>query len=169
MKRTGMIVSCAAGLAVGTWAQAFDAWHLESATTIESKTSAFDYIAFDGSANRLFLGHRKEGLQVFDLATRTVVKVIDKTPEHSSNGALLIPEFDLGLSNNEDGTLRPFKLSTLEAQAPIKLGQELDTNHYDPATKRIIVSMAAGQDGTDLIVLEAPSLKAVGTIKVGWG
>ena len=145
---------------------AFDGWHLESAVTIEGKGSAWDYITLDSGSNRLFIGHRKEGLQVFDLAARKLLKTVDNTMTQSSNGATLMPEFDLGISNNEDGTVTPFKLSTLEASSPIKLGEELDTSHYDPATRRIIVNMAAGGDGTDLIVLEAPSLKQVGVIKV---
>ena len=77
-----------------------------------------------------------------------------------------MPEFDLGVSNNEDGTIIPFKLSTLEAQPPMKLGEELDTSHYDPATKRIFVNMAAGKEGTDIVVLEAPSLRRVGVVKI---
>jgi hypothetical protein len=78
----------------------------------------------------------------------------------------LIPEFDLGLSNNENGTLTPFTLSTLQPGEPIKLGEELDTSHYDAATKRVIVNMASGADGTELVVLEAPSLKKLGTVKI---
>ena len=147
-------------------ARAFDGWHLESATPIAGKGSAWDYLAFDPAANRLYIGHRKEGLQVFDVAAKKLLKTVDNTMTQSSNGATLMPEFDLGISNNEDGTITPFKLSTLEAQAPIKLGDELDTSHYDPATKRIVVNMAAGKDGTELIVLDAPSLKQVGVIKV---
>ena len=132
-------------------ALAFDGWHLESATTIEGKGSAWDYLTLDASSSRLFIGHRKEGLQVFDLAAKKLLKTVDNTMTQSSNGATLMPEFDLGISNNEDGTVTPFKLSTLEATTPIKLGEELDTSHYDPANKRVIVNMAAGKDGTDLI------------------
>ncbi|MCP4735974.1 MAG: YncE family protein [Bosea sp.] len=145
---------------------ALDGWHLQDTVKIPGKGSAWDYLALDGTHNHLFIGHRKEGLQVFDLATKTVVKTIAGTESASSNGATLAPEFDLGISNNENGTIIPFKLSTLEAGEPIKLGEELDTSHYDPASKRIVVNMASGADGTDLVVLEAPSLKQVGIIKV---
>lgn len=147
-------------------AMALDGWHLQDTVKIPGKGSAWDYLALDGTHNHLFIGHRKEGLQVFDLATKTVVKTITGTESASSNGATLVPEFDLGISNNENGTIIPFKLSTLEAGEPIKLGEELDTSHYDPASKRIVVNMASGADGTDLVVLEAPSLKQVGIIKV---
>ncbi|WP_309678981.1 hypothetical protein [Polaromonas sp.] len=151
---------------VSTPAAAFDGWHLENATAIPGKGAGWDYVSLDAARNHLFIGHRGQGLQVYDIATRKLVKVIGTTAADSSNGATLMPEFDLGISYNENGTITPFKLSTLEAQASIKLGDELDSTHYDPATKRIVVNMAAGKDGTDLIVLEAPSLKVVGTIKV---
>lgn len=166
MKNVTFASLVAATIVAAAPAFAFDGWHLESATTIEGKGSAWDYLTLDVGSNRLFIGHRKEGLQVFDVAAKKLLKTVDNTMTQSSNGATLMPEFDLGISNNEDGTVTPFKLSTLEASTPIKLGEELDTSHYDPLTKRIIVNMAAGKDGTDLIVLEAPSLKQVGVIKV---
>jgi DNA-binding beta-propeller fold protein YncE len=166
---TGLRALAALGLAAPILAApafAFDGWRLEEAIKIPGKGSGWDYLALDGAHNRLFIGHRKEGLQVLDLTTKTIVKTIAGTQDASSNGATLVPEFDLGISNNENGTITPFKLSTLDASDPIKLGEELDTSHYDPASKRIVVNMAHGADGTDLIVLEAPSLKQVGVIKL---
>ena len=166
------IVRGALALLIGTTvfaaipALAFDGWRLESATIIEGKGSAWDYIAYDQPSGRLYIGHRKEGLQVFDVTTKKLVKTVENTTAQSSNGATLMPEFDLGISNNEDGSVTPFKMSTLDALAPIKLGDELDTSHYDPATKRILVNMASGKDGTELVVLAAPSLAKIGTIKV---
>jgi hypothetical protein len=145
---------------------AFDGWHLESSTAIDGKGSAWDYITLDGAAGRLYIGHRKEGLQIFDTGSKKLLKTLDNTAGQSSNGATLMPEFDLGISNNEDGSITPFKMSAMEAKAPIKLGEELDTSHYDPVSKRILVNMAAGKDGTDLVVLQAPSLDKVGVIKV---
>ena len=159
-------LSVAAFLTATAPAGAYDGWHLESATTIEGKGSAFDYINFDAARNRLFLGRRKEGLHVFDVATRKVIKVIDGTPKHSSNGALLIPEFDLAISNNEDGTITPFTLSTLEAREAIRVTEELDASYYDEATKRIFVHSEGDKRGTDLVILEAPSLKPLHKIRL---
>ena len=156
----------AAGLAIATPAFAFDGWHQESATAIPSKNAGYDYISFDAKTNRVFLGHRKEGLQIFDVANKKLIKVLEGTAEHSSNGALLLPEHDLGIANNEDGTITPFKLSTLEAKEALKLAEGIDTSHYDSGSKRIVVNTSAGKDGTELIVLEVPSLNKVGTIKV---
>jgi hypothetical protein len=147
-------------------AAAFDGWHLEDATPIAGKGSGWDYVSLDATRNHLFIGHRAQGLQVFNTVTRKIVRVIGTTAADSSNGATLMPEFDLGISYNENGTITPFKLSTLEAQASIKLGDELDATHYDPVTQRIVVNMASGKDGTELLVLQAPALNVVGRVKV---
>jgi outer membrane protein assembly factor BamB len=160
------LCTLAATLFCAAAAGAFDGWHQIESTTLDGSGSAWDYVNFDAASNRLYIGHRKEGLQVFDVATRKLLKTIAGTPTASSNGATLMPEFDLGISNNENGSVTPFRLSTLEAADAIKLGDELDTSHYDPATQRIVVNMAAGKDGTDLVVLQAPSLKQVGVIHV---
>jgi len=156
----------AAALAGAGAASALDGWRQESATTIEGKPSAFDYIGLDRGANRLFLGHRKEGLQIFDPAARKLIATLGDTAAHSSDGATLMPEFDLGISNNEDGTITPFKLSTLEAQPSVKVSDELDTSHYDPATKRIFVNAASGKEGQDIVILQAPSLEPLGALRM---
>jgi DNA-binding beta-propeller fold protein YncE len=104
--------------------------------------------------------------QVFDLAKNKVIQTIGSTAAKSSNGATIIPEFDLDLTYNENGRLSPFKLSTLEAGADIKLGVELDSAHYDSFSKRLVVNMAAGESGTDLVVLQLPSMRMVGSIKI---
>ncbi|MGJ4859655.1 YncE family protein [Labrys sp. La1] len=167
MTRLGLAISVATLACMGAMpALAFDGWHLQKATMIEGKASGWDYVSVDSATHHVFLGHRKEGLQVYDPKTDKVIKVIDKTAEDSSNGAVLIPEFDLGISNNEDGTLTPFKLSTLAAQAPVKVGGDLDTSHYDPSSKRLVLNMGAGADGTELIMLDMPSLREVGRLKV---
>ena len=165
MKNHRTILALACVTAAGP-ALAYDGWHLEHAATIPGKASGWDYVSFDAKNGHVFLGHRKEGLQVYDPKTMTVVKTIAGTAEASSNGAVIIPEFDLGLSNDEDGTLIPFKLSTLEAQPAVKAGEDLDTSHYDPASKKLVLNMGAGPDGTELVLLDIPSLKEAGRLKV---
>ena len=156
----------AAAMLVTAPALAFDGWHLLDATVIPGVASGWDYISFDTQGGHVYLGHRKDGLQVFDPRAKKVVATITDTAAHSSNGATLIPEFDLGISNNEDGTITPFKISTHAASPAVKLAEEIDTSHYDPATKRIVVNVNPGKDGTELVVLQAPKLDKVGTIKV---
>jgi hypothetical protein len=147
-------------------AYAFDGWHTENVTMLPSKTAGYDYISYDAATKHLFLGHRKEGLQVFDPATHSLVATIAGTPDHSSNGITLIPGMDLGMINNEDGFTIPLKLSTLEPGTPIKLAEGIDTSHYDPSSKRVVYNVDPGKDGTDMIVLDPATLKTVGTIAV---
>ncbi len=164
--RLALALASAALLLTSLPAHAFDGWHVVEATTIPGKTGAWDYLSLDTTRNRLFIGHRHDGLQVFDLTARKMIGTIEGTAAASSNGATLLPEFDLGLSLNEDGTIIPFTLSTLAARPPIKLGEELDTGHFDPVNKRMVMNMAPDKDGTDAIVLDVPSLTKIGTIRL---
>lgn len=148
-------------------AMAFDGWHTESVTLIPSKNSGYDYIGYDAGTKHVFLGHRKEGLQVFDPATKTVVKVIDGTPEHSSNGAVLVSEADLGFSENEDGTFTPFRLSTLENVSPaVKIADGIDAGHYDPKTKQVFFNTEPSKEGTPVMAVDTATLKVTGTVMV---
>ena len=106
---------CVSALLTSTSAFAFDGWRLENATTLKGTGAGWDYVSLDAKANRIFIGHRGEGLQVFDIATRKLITVIGTTASDSSNGATVIPEFDLGVSYNENGTVTPFTLSTKSA------------------------------------------------------
>ena len=153
-------------LAMTTESLSFDGWHLARETVINSSGSSWDYSAIDESNGRLFIGHRKKGLQVYDTATGKIVGTIGQTAANGANGPLLLPEFDLGISNNQNGTITPFKLSTLEAGQTIKVGNGIDSSFYDPATKRVFVNMESDKDGTGLIVLQVPELTQVGTIRV---
>lgn len=166
--RTALVLALLTTAAVvpASLAVAQDGWHLKSATTIDGKAAGWDYVSFDEATNHVFVGHRKEGLQVFDPVSHKVVKVVDGTAEASSNGAVLIPALDLGVSNNENGTIIPFKLSTLEAQAPIKVGEDLDTSHFDPVGKRLVVNLAGGKGGTELVMLDPATMKDVGHLHV---
>ena len=150
--------------AVSFSAQAFDGYHLESATTLKNKGGGWDGVSLDAGRGQLYLGLRKEGLQVFDLKKKKVIKTIANT--EGTSGVTLIPDFDLGISNNAPGSITPFKLSTGKAAAAIPMGGELEDSIYDPATKRLVVKMGAKGDATEFEVLEVPSLKKVGTIKV---
>ena len=159
-------IIAAAALGLAGPAAAYDGWHLDHATTLGGKASGWDYVSFDAKNDHVFIGHRKDGLQVYDPKTMKVIKTIAGTAEASSNGAVIIPDLDLGISNDEDGTIIPFKLSTLEAQPAMKAGDDLDTSHYDPASKKLVLNLGSGKDGTELTMLDVPSMKEAGRLKV---
>ena len=148
---------------IATPAVAFDGYRLLDETKIESKGASWDYVRLDAARQLLYIGHRKESLQVFDIAAKKVIKTVAKT--EGSNSGTLIFDMDLGVSNNETGTLTPFRLSTNEPLSdPITVGEEVDDSFYDPATKRLIASVAT-KDGPVLAFFELPSLKPLGTLK----
>lgn len=155
--------ACVAGAGLTTAAAAFDGYRQLDATTIESKGASWDYVRLDAGRQHLYIGHRKESLQVFDIAAKKVIRTIAKT--EGSNSGTLIFDMDLGISNNETGTLTPFKISTGEALSePIAIGEEVDDSFYDPATKRLLATVAT-KEGPHIAVFELPSLKPLGTIK----
>jgi DNA-binding beta-propeller fold protein YncE len=156
----------AASLMIATPALAFDGWHTENVTAIPSKTSSYDYITYDAANKHLFLGHRGEGLQVFDPVEHKLVTTLAGSAAHSANGATVIPEMDLGIVNMEDGSFMPFKLSTLAVGDITKIAEGIDTSHYDPASKHLFFNTEPGKDGTPVMVVDAATLKPVTTIMV---
>jgi hypothetical protein len=68
MKR--LLISACLGLAFAGPVVAFDGFHLESVTTVKGKGEGWDYITLDSAKSALYIGHRSEGLQVFDLKTK---------------------------------------------------------------------------------------------------
>ncbi len=146
---------------------AFDGWHTENITTIPGKAAGYDYITYDAANKHVFLGHRGEGLQVFDPATHTLIKTIETTPAHSSNGVVLAPDLDLGLSENEDGTFIPFKLSTLASLSEaVKIAPGIDAGHYDPTTKRVFFNTEPTKEGSPVMAVDTTTFKVVGTLVV---
>jgi hypothetical protein len=157
----------AASLLIATPALAFDAWHTENVTTIPGKAAGYDYITYDAANKHLLLGHRGEGLQVFDTVKKELVTTLPGTAQHSANGATIIADMDLGVVNNEDGTAIPFKLSTLAVGETVKLAEALNTSHYDPASKHLFFNTEPGKDGTTpVLVVDPATMKTVATINV---
>ena len=50
---------------------AFDGWFIESAVAIPGEGSSWDYLSLDEARNRLFIGHRGEGLMSLICARRS--------------------------------------------------------------------------------------------------
>jgi hypothetical protein len=161
--RQAVLPAAVALAAMTAGAAAFDGWRQLDATLIPSNGASWDYVRLDAARQLLYIGHRKESLQVFDIAAKKVIKTIAKT--EGSNSATLIFDIDLGISNNETGSLTPFKISTGEPLSdPVVVGDEVDDSFYDPTNKRLIASVAT-KEGPILAVFELPSLRPLGSIK----
>ncbi len=147
-------------------AHASDDYHLRRAIVVPGAGAGWDYLTYEAARSRLYVGHRQEGLQVFDTAHDFKMTVIAGTAR--SNGAMLMPEFDVGVSHNGDGTLTEFKLSDLSVIRQVKVGSDLDSSRYDPATKRLVTLgvPTADDKGTVVGVYSVPELTRIGVIDV---
>jgi len=121
----------------------------------------WDYITYDGSSNRLFVGHSTE-ITVVDATTG---KKLGSIPANGAHGAALVPEKDLGFSTNgRGGTVTVFDLKTLQPKQDIKAGENPDAILYDEYTKKVIVMNGRSKD---VMVIDPDSLKVVATVSLG--
>ncbi len=121
----------------------------------------WDYIAYDSSSNRLFVGHSME-ITVVDAATG---KKVGSVPANGAHGAVILPEKNLGFSTNgRAGTVTVFDLKTLQPKQDIKAGENPDAIIYDPYSKKVVVMNGRSKD---VMVIDPDSLKIVATVPLG--
>jgi len=121
----------------------------------------WDYITYDASSNRLFVGHSME-ITVVDASTGQKTGSI---PANGAHGAAIVPEKNLGFSTNgRAGTVTVFDLKTLQPKEQIKAGENPDAIMYDEYAKKIVVMNGRSKD---LMVIDPDSLKVVATVPLG--
>jgi len=154
------LICAAAGIAALAFpAHAQQFYHLESAVALKSAAPDWDYVTLDPARGYLFIGRRGEGVVVFDVKTKKVIRTIDKTDD--ANAVALVPEFDRGYSTNGDGTTTAFQLSTLKPIDRIKIGDDADSGFYDPITKQIAFTMG---DSKTIAFVDAKTGSVVGKL-----
>jgi hypothetical protein len=157
-----MLKLTAAAIALATPSLSAQAFHrLESAVTLKSAAPDWDYVTLDPARGRLFIGRRGEGVVVYDIRTKKVVRTLDKTDD--ANAITLVPEFDRGYSANGDGTTTAFQLSTLKTLERIKFGEDADSGFYDPVTKQMAFTMG---DSKAIAFVDAKTGKVLDTLKM---
>ena len=144
-------------VACPTQAQQF--YHLESAVALKSAAPDWDYVTLDPNRGYLFIGRRGDGVTVYDVKAKKVVRTIDKTDD--ANAITLVPEFDRGYTTNGDGTTTAFQLSTLKTIDRIKFGEDADSGFYDPVTKQIAFTMG---DSKAIAFVDAKTGSVVGKL-----
>ena len=121
----------------------------------------WDYITFDGSSNRLFIGHGME-ITVVDVATG---KKVGSVPATGAHGVAIVADKNLGFSTNgRAGTVTVFDLKTLQPKQDIKVGENPDAIIYDHHSGKVIVMNGRSKD---LMAIDPESLKVVATIPLG--
>lgn len=155
------LLACAAlgiaAFAASTQAQQF--YHLESAVALKGAAPDWDYVTLDPARGYLFIGRRGDGVTVFDINKKKVVRNIDKSDD--ANAIVLVPEFDRGYTINGDGTTTAFQLSSLKAIDRIKIGEDADSAFYEPVTKHLAFTMG---DSKKITFVDAKTGKLVGEL-----
>lgn len=110
---------------------------LDSATTLPSTDTGYDYIKMQPGTNRLFMARLADGLTVFDVDANKVIATVENSV--GANGPLLLPEYNRGYVAMNDGSLLSFDLRTLEplARQPLAKDGGLNSAIHDPYTKQI--------------------------------
>src|SRR6185312_9056280 len=148
-------------LAQASWAQSVPTLYKQVARFEVGGEGGWDYISYDESSNRLFVGHSTE-ITVVDAGSG---KKIGSVPANGAHGAAVIPEKNLGFSTNgRAGTVTVFDLRTLEARQQIKAGQNPDAILYDKYAKKIIVMNGRSKE---VMVIDPDLLKVVATVPLG--
>src|SRR6202162_3437762 len=155
------LLACAAlGIAAfAAAAQAQQFYPLESAFPLKAAAPDWDYVTLDPARGYLFIGRRGDGVTVFDVRTKKVVRNIDKSDD--ANAVVLIPEFDRGYTINGDGSTTVFQLSTLKTLERIKVGEDADSAFYEPVTKQLAFTMG---DSKKIAFVDAKTGKVVGEL-----
>ncbi len=154
------LAGAALGLAAfASPAQVQQFYHLESAVTLKGAAPDWDYVTLDSARGYLFIGRRGDGVTVFDIKAKKVVRTIDKSED--ANAIALVPEFDRGYTVNGDGTATAFQLSTLKSIDRIKLGEDADSAFYEPVTKQLAFTMG---DSKKIAFVDAKTGKVVGEL-----
>jgi len=121
----------------------------------------WDYITYDASSNRLFIGHSME-IAVVDAETG---KKLGSVPANGAHGVAVVPGKNLGFSTNgRAGTVTVFDLKTLQPKQDIKAGENPDAIIYDRYSKKVLVMNGRSKD---LMVIDPDTLKVEASIPLG--
>jgi YVTN family beta-propeller protein len=97
----------------------------------------FDYIVFDGSADRLYVSHGIE-VNVLDANSGKVLGAVENTP--GVHGIAIVPKLHRGFTTNGgNGTVSVFDTNTWKTIKTIPVDKDPDFVFYDASTDRVLV------------------------------
>lgn len=137
------------------------AYVTETAATLPSTNTGWDYITLDQATGRLFIARRADGLTVWDTKAGKVLATVENST--GANGVVLVPEFGRAYTAMTDGTMLAFDLATLKPIERVRLDDgDLNQGFYDPATKRVHMVVGNRPQRSTWITLDAATGKLLG-------
>lgn len=144
-----------------------ESYALERVTPVRSSNTGWDYNTIDPLRGRMFIAHRKDGLQVYDLRRGRMIKTLAKS--EGTNTSALALKLDLGLAGTTDGEVVVFKPSTLQTLKRYKSSTGgFDGATYDPVSQRFAIVGEADHDkhSTPVLFFDARTGEPVGQVEL---
>jgi DNA-binding beta-propeller fold protein YncE len=124
----------------------------------------FDYIVFDGSANRLYVSHGTK-VDVVDAGSGKVLGEVADTP--GVHGIAIVPGLHRGFTTNGgDSTVSVFDTGNFRTIKKIHVSEDPDFIFYDSKTRKVMVCHG---DGAAITVIDPEKQVADGKIPLGGG
>jgi DNA-binding beta-propeller fold protein YncE len=124
----------------------------------------FDYIVFDGSANRLYVSHGTE-VNVLDAGSGKVLGKVADTP--GVHGIAIVPSAHLGFTTNGgEATVSVFDTNNFQTIKKIHVPEDPDFALYDSKGGKVLVCHG---DGAAITVIDPEKQIVVGKISLGGG
>ncbi|GAB3627652.1 hypothetical protein PTE30175_02345 [Pandoraea terrae] len=142
-------------------------YHLEKQVTVKSSDTGWDYNSLDQVRGRMFIAHRKDGLQVYDIHHARVVKTLAQST--GTNTSALAPEFDVGLAGTTDGYVVVFRISSLKTLSRYKSDTDgFDGATFDKVSRRfaMIGEADSANKTTPVLFFDGTTGKAVGSVTI---
>jgi len=124
----------------------------------------FDYIVFDGSANRLYVSHGTE-VDVVDPDSGKLLGKVEDTP--GVHGIAIVPNLHRGfVTNGGNATVSVFDTETFKTLTRIPIAKDPDFVMYDPLSKRVLVCHG---DAAQITAIDPEKQAVAGKIDLGGG
>jgi DNA-binding beta-propeller fold protein YncE len=124
----------------------------------------FDYIVFDGSANRLYVSHGTE-VDVLDADSGKLLGKVEDTP--GVHGIAIVPNLHRGfVTNGGNATISVFDTDTFKTLTKIPVPKDPDFVLYDPQSRRVLVCHG---DAAQITAIDPEKQAVAGKIDLGGG
>jgi DNA-binding beta-propeller fold protein YncE len=122
----------------------------------------FDYIVFDGSANRIYVTHGNQ-VNVLDADSGKVLGKIANTP--GVHGIAVVPDLNRGfISEGANARVTVFDTRDFKTVKTFPVDEDPDFVFYDPQTKRVFVCHG---DAAEITAIDPAEQTVIGKISLG--
>lgn len=159
MRRVAVLLTCLLAAAVPHRAQS-QSWLFESAQSLPSTDSGWDYLTLEPASGHLLIARRADGLLAWNVKTREGRTIDDSK---GANGVVLAPEQNRAYVAMTDGTMLVLDLATMKPLSRPDLGEgDLNMGFYEPTQKRIHMITGARPEKTVWVSIDAATGAVLG-------